>query len=177
MSPLHATVLWCGVVSHAPEITEFGCEGCSLTELLLVGTRNAPAEPPRSWHMLDFAPIGNRRAGRPCGGNNNVQELNLRHALMRMRTLEDHEIFDAIEDWARVEPGSEGARYDADFDGRLCCPIVYEQMRVMIKTKLCCACTWTPVESRCWTSSLGRGTVPLASQLSCITTPIILSST
>jgi hypothetical protein len=119
MSPLHATVLWCGVVSHLPEIKEFGCEGCSLIELLLVGTRNAPVEPPRPWHMLDFAPIGNRRAGRPCGGNNNVQELILRHKLMRMRTLEDHEIFDAMEDWARVEPGLEGARYDSDFDGRL----------------------------------------------------------
>ena len=119
MAPLHAAVSWCGVVSHAPEIQEFGCEGCSLIELLLVGTRNAPPEPPRSWHTSDFVPIGDQRAGRPCGGNNNVQELMLRHELMRMQTLEEHEVFDSMTEWARVEPGPGGTYYDANFDGRL----------------------------------------------------------
>jgi hypothetical protein len=119
MSALQASVLWCGVVSHAPEVKEFGCDGCSLIELLLVGARKAPRAPPRLWHTSDFAIIGNQRSGRTCGMNNNVQELILRQELMRMKSLEDHEIFDSFQAWARVKPGPVSAIYRADFDGRL----------------------------------------------------------
>jgi glycosyltransferase involved in cell wall biosynthesis/SAM-dependent methyltransferase len=119
MSDMHASVLWCGIVSREPEIKEFGCERCSLIELLLVGTRKAPPEPPRYWHMSDFVPICNQRSGRACGGNNNVQELILRQELMRMNSLEDHEMFDSFQAWAKVKPGPEKANYRADFDGRL----------------------------------------------------------
>jgi hypothetical protein len=119
MSPLHASVLWCGVVSDEPEIKEFGCEGCSLIELLLVGTRNVPPEPSHLWQTSDFAPIGIQKSGRSCGGNNNVQELILRHKLMRMNIFEDHEVFDSFNNWAQVKPEPGGVVYDENFDGRL----------------------------------------------------------
>ena len=89
---------------------EFGCNGCSVVELIISGSyRMAPLSSKRwlKWTEYDV-PF-------------NVHEYASRRGIMRMQQQEDHEVFLSLKEWRSVPRGTFGPEwwFSEAFDGRL----------------------------------------------------------
>jgi len=89
---------------------EFGCNGCSVVELIISGSyRMAPDSSKRWLQWTDYdVPF-------------NVHEYASRRGIMRMQQQEDHEVFLSLKEWRSVPRGTFGPEwwFSEAFDGRL----------------------------------------------------------